>query len=170
MGAYTKCSATQFNGFSNAHDVIYICSEPGAKALLGLWCPQGQTSCYAWIDSETRFFRILSGESFCAYVFKIHDDLCVQVDLVTDKEKERKADELNRFVHQYQDNFRLKTLGLVNPLFCNTCKYSMYDAKSAFSTNRIVKKSSQMHFFICETNTIHTCDPRECQNRLAPFR
>jgi ornithine decarboxylase len=36
MGAYTKCSATQFNGFSNAHDVIYICSEPGAKALLGL--------------------------------------------------------------------------------------------------------------------------------------
>ncbi|UPK94947.1 hypothetical protein LCI18_005882 [Fusarium solani-melongenae] len=36
MGAYTKCSATQFNGFSNAHDVIYVCSEPGAKALLGL--------------------------------------------------------------------------------------------------------------------------------------
>ncbi|KAK3185722.1 Ornithine decarboxylase [Lecanicillium sp. MT-2017a] len=36
MGAYTKCSATQFNGFSNMHDVIYISSEPGAKALLGI--------------------------------------------------------------------------------------------------------------------------------------
>ncbi|CAM1507923.1 Fc.00g047710.m01.CDS01 [Cosmosporella sp. VM-42] len=36
MGAYTKCSATQFNGFSNSHDVIYVCSEPGARALLGL--------------------------------------------------------------------------------------------------------------------------------------
>ncbi|KAL6879102.1 pyridoxal-dependent decarboxylase [Trichoderma novae-zelandiae] len=36
MGAYTKCSATQFNGFSNAHDTIYVCSEPGAKALLDL--------------------------------------------------------------------------------------------------------------------------------------
>jgi ornithine decarboxylase len=35
MGAYTKCSATQFNGFSNSHDVIYVCSEPGARALLG---------------------------------------------------------------------------------------------------------------------------------------
>jgi ornithine decarboxylase len=34
MGAYTKCSATTFNGFSNEHDVIYVCSEPGAKALL----------------------------------------------------------------------------------------------------------------------------------------
>lgn len=34
MGAYTKCSATQFNGFSNSHDVIYVCSEPGAKLLL----------------------------------------------------------------------------------------------------------------------------------------
>lgn len=34
MGAYTKCSATKFNGFSNDHDVIYVCSEPGAKALL----------------------------------------------------------------------------------------------------------------------------------------
>lgn len=34
MGAYTMCSATQFNGFSNRHDVIYVCSEPGAKALL----------------------------------------------------------------------------------------------------------------------------------------
>lgn len=36
MGAYTKCSATQFNGFPNAHDVLYVCSEPGATALLGL--------------------------------------------------------------------------------------------------------------------------------------
>ncbi|KAL6849138.1 Ornithine decarboxylase [Amphichorda felina] len=36
MGAYTKCSATQFNGFSNSHDVIYVCSEPGAKALIEL--------------------------------------------------------------------------------------------------------------------------------------
>ena len=36
MGAYTKCSATQFNGFSNSHDVIYVCSEPGAKALLNM--------------------------------------------------------------------------------------------------------------------------------------
>lgn len=36
MGAYTKCSATTFNGFSNDHDVIYVCSEPGAMALLGL--------------------------------------------------------------------------------------------------------------------------------------
>lgn len=36
MGAYTKCSATTFNGFNNNHDVIYVCSEPGAKALLDL--------------------------------------------------------------------------------------------------------------------------------------
>lgn len=36
MGAYTKCSATKFNGFSDAHDVIYVCSEPGARALLGM--------------------------------------------------------------------------------------------------------------------------------------
>lgn len=36
MGAYTKCSATQFNGFSNSHDVIYVCSEPGASALLNM--------------------------------------------------------------------------------------------------------------------------------------
>ena len=36
MGAYTKCSATQFNGFSNTHDVIYICTEPGLKTLLSL--------------------------------------------------------------------------------------------------------------------------------------
>jgi ornithine decarboxylase len=36
MGAYTKCSATRFNGFSDSHDVIYIFSEPGAKALMGM--------------------------------------------------------------------------------------------------------------------------------------
>jgi ornithine decarboxylase len=36
MGAYTKCSATTFNGFTNSHDVIYVCSEPGARALLHL--------------------------------------------------------------------------------------------------------------------------------------
>ncbi|KAI9652482.1 MAG: hypothetical protein M1831_006751 [Alyxoria varia] len=35
MGAYTKCSATRFNGFTNDHDAIYISSEPGATALLG---------------------------------------------------------------------------------------------------------------------------------------
>ena len=34
MGAYTKCSATTFNGFSNQHVVVYVCSEPGASALL----------------------------------------------------------------------------------------------------------------------------------------
>lgn len=35
MGAYTKCSATKFNGFTDRHDTIYISSEPGATALLG---------------------------------------------------------------------------------------------------------------------------------------
>jgi len=34
MGAYTKCSATRFNGFSDTHDVIYICSEPAVESLL----------------------------------------------------------------------------------------------------------------------------------------
>lgn len=34
MGAYTKCSATRFNGFSDNHEVIYISSETGASALL----------------------------------------------------------------------------------------------------------------------------------------
>ena len=34
MGAYTKCSATRFNGFSDKHEVIYISSESGASALL----------------------------------------------------------------------------------------------------------------------------------------
>lgn len=36
MGAYTRCSATRFNGFSDDHEVIYVCSEPGARALIGL--------------------------------------------------------------------------------------------------------------------------------------
>ncbi|KAF1949604.1 hypothetical protein CC80DRAFT_520437 [Byssothecium circinans] len=36
MGAYTKCSATPFNGFPSAHETIYVCSEPGASALLKL--------------------------------------------------------------------------------------------------------------------------------------
>ncbi|KAI9809854.1 MAG: Ornithine decarboxylase [Sarcosagium campestre] len=36
MGAYTKCSATRFNGFNNDHEVVYISSEPGASALLGM--------------------------------------------------------------------------------------------------------------------------------------
>jgi ornithine decarboxylase len=36
MGAYTKCSATRFNGFTDAHDVVYVCSEMGARALLGM--------------------------------------------------------------------------------------------------------------------------------------
>ncbi|TPX06924.1 uncharacterized protein E0L32_011148 [Thyridium curvatum] len=36
MGAYTKCSATRFNGFSDNHDVIYVCSEAGARLLLGM--------------------------------------------------------------------------------------------------------------------------------------
>ncbi|KAI0381901.1 pyridoxal-dependent decarboxylase [Hypomontagnella monticulosa] len=36
MGAYTKCSATKFNGFPDSHDVIYVCSEPGAKAIMNL--------------------------------------------------------------------------------------------------------------------------------------
>lgn len=34
MGAYTKCSATRFNGFTDKHYVEYVCSEPGAQALL----------------------------------------------------------------------------------------------------------------------------------------
>ena len=36
MGAYTKCSATRFNGFTDKHDIIYVCSEPGAAKLLKL--------------------------------------------------------------------------------------------------------------------------------------
>ena len=34
MGAYTKCSATRFNGFTNEHKVIYVCSEPDVAVLL----------------------------------------------------------------------------------------------------------------------------------------
>lgn len=34
MGAYTGCSATKFNGFTDKHDVLYVSSEPGASALL----------------------------------------------------------------------------------------------------------------------------------------
>ncbi|CAK4029783.1 ornithine decarboxylase [Lecanosticta acicola] len=36
MGAYTKCSATRFNGFTNGHETIYVCSEPGAAELVSL--------------------------------------------------------------------------------------------------------------------------------------
>jgi len=36
MGAYTKCSATRFNGFTDKHETIYVCSEPAAAALLGM--------------------------------------------------------------------------------------------------------------------------------------
>lgn len=36
MGAYTKCSATRFNGFTNSHEVVYVSSETGAAALLNL--------------------------------------------------------------------------------------------------------------------------------------
>lgn len=35
MGAYTKCSATRFNGFTDKHETIYVSSESGASALLG---------------------------------------------------------------------------------------------------------------------------------------
>jgi ornithine decarboxylase len=34
MGAYTRCSATRFNGFTDDHKVIYVSSEPGASAIL----------------------------------------------------------------------------------------------------------------------------------------
>jgi ornithine decarboxylase len=37
MGAYTKCSATRFNGFTDDHEVIYVSSEPGAIALVGAY-------------------------------------------------------------------------------------------------------------------------------------
>ena len=35
MGAYTKCSATRFNGFTDKHETIYVNSEEEASALLG---------------------------------------------------------------------------------------------------------------------------------------
>lgn len=34
MGAYTKCSATRFNGFTDNHQVFYVSSEAGASAIL----------------------------------------------------------------------------------------------------------------------------------------
>ena len=34
MGAYTKCSATRFNGFTDKHDIIYVSSEPRVNSLL----------------------------------------------------------------------------------------------------------------------------------------
>ncbi|OJD36399.1 ornithine decarboxylase [Diplodia corticola] len=38
MGAYTRCSTTTFNGYTGSHEVIYVCSEPEAAALLdGCW-------------------------------------------------------------------------------------------------------------------------------------
>lgn len=36
MGAYTKCSATRFNGFRDDHETVYVCSEAGAEALIEL--------------------------------------------------------------------------------------------------------------------------------------
>lgn len=35
MGAYTKCSATRFNGFTDAHVVKYVSSEKAVAGLLG---------------------------------------------------------------------------------------------------------------------------------------
>ncbi|KAI5285451.1 hypothetical protein KEM52_002436, partial [Ascosphaera acerosa] len=38
MGAYTSCSATRFNGFSNTHEVLYICTEDlGGQQSAGEW-------------------------------------------------------------------------------------------------------------------------------------
>lgn len=34
MGAYTRCCTTTFNGYTGSHDVIYVCSEADAAALL----------------------------------------------------------------------------------------------------------------------------------------
>ena len=36
MGAYTKCSATRFNGFTDKHEVIYVSSEAFVSTLLRL--------------------------------------------------------------------------------------------------------------------------------------
>ncbi|KAI9718325.1 MAG: Ornithine decarboxylase [Chrysothrix sp. TS-e1954] len=36
MGAYTKCSATRFNGFTDGHEVKYVSSEPHVSAMLRL--------------------------------------------------------------------------------------------------------------------------------------
>lgn len=35
MGAYTKCSATRFNGFTDKHDTVYVSSEAGVGKLAG---------------------------------------------------------------------------------------------------------------------------------------
>lgn len=34
MGAYTKCSATRFNGFTDTHEVEYVCSEADATGFI----------------------------------------------------------------------------------------------------------------------------------------
>lgn len=34
MGAYTRCSATRFNGFTDGHDVLYVNSEKGVGELV----------------------------------------------------------------------------------------------------------------------------------------
>ncbi|KAL2159620.1 hypothetical protein VTH06DRAFT_2189 [Thermothelomyces fergusii] len=36
MGAYSTSCVTAFNGFTNQHDIIYVCSEPCVKVLLGM--------------------------------------------------------------------------------------------------------------------------------------
>lgn len=36
MGSYTKCSATRFNGFTDSHETIYVCSESAASSLVEL--------------------------------------------------------------------------------------------------------------------------------------
>lgn len=36
MGAYTKCSATRFNGFTDKHETIYVCSEPDAAEMMDM--------------------------------------------------------------------------------------------------------------------------------------
>lgn len=35
MGAYTKCSATRFNGFTDKHETVYVASEPAVAGLIG---------------------------------------------------------------------------------------------------------------------------------------
>jgi ornithine decarboxylase len=52
MGAYTKCSATKFNGFSDEHETVYVCSEPvgfGRYVVETLWKWRiGQVTC-SWV-------------------------------------------------------------------------------------------------------------------------
>jgi len=45
MGAYTRCSATRFNGFTDSHEIIYISTEPSAVALLEYWTIQWMRRC-----------------------------------------------------------------------------------------------------------------------------